>query len=312
MRQPAGPLPWRHVVVYADGREDSAIGLQRALTLAEEARGRVTALDTVDGLPSRLPAELAALSLDDLVATACGARREELTARVAELGARVPIDVVVRPGVAGLELIRHALRTDADLIVKTALGRDVRRMTTFGSTALHLVRKSPTPVLLQNPDYGQYRRVLAAVNLAVDSADRERLARRIVATADQLAKVDAAELHVLYVADAARDRLYRSILSPAQFQTYAHASLRAARELLQRFVSSEAPGALAHLYQGEPADVISGFVRDHKIDLVVMGSLGRSGVAGLLIGELAEELLCRVNCSVLTLKPEGFVTPIAV
>jgi hypothetical protein len=42
-----------------------------------------------------------------------------------------------------------------------------------------------------------------------------------------------------------------------------------------------------------------------------MGTIGRSGVPGLLIGNTAERMLSAVDCSILALKPEGFVSPVA-
>ena len=42
----------------------------------------------------------------------------------------------------------------------------------------------------------------------------------------------------------------------------------------------------------------------------VMGTLSRSGVDGLLIGNTAERILRRLECSVLAVKPEGFRTPL--
>ena len=44
---------------------------------------------------------------------------------------------------------------------------------------------------------------------------------------------------------------------------------------------------------------------------VVMGTMGRTGIAGLLVGNTAESILKRVACSVLTVKPEGFVPPVS-
>ncbi|RZW20858.1 MAG: universal stress protein UspA and related nucleotide-binding protein [Desulfobulbaceae bacterium] len=41
-----------------------------------------------------------------------------------------------------------------------------------------------------------------------------------------------------------------------------------------------------------------------------MGSVGRSGIPGLLIGNKAEKLLNSINCTVLTVKPDGFKTPV--
>ena len=45
-------------------------------------------------------------------------------------------------------------------------------------------------------------------------------------------------------------------------------------------------------------------------DLVVLGSVSRGGIAGLLIGNTAERLLGRLDCSILTVKPDDFVCPV--
>ena len=45
-------------------------------------------------------------------------------------------------------------------------------------------------------------------------------------------------------------------------------------------------------------------------DLLVMGTVSRGGLAGFLIGNTAERLLDRVDCSLLTVKPNEFVSPV--
>ncbi|MBW2698633.1 MAG: universal stress protein, partial [Deltaproteobacteria bacterium] len=45
-------------------------------------------------------------------------------------------------------------------------------------------------------------------------------------------------------------------------------------------------------------------------DLVVMGTISRGGIAGVLVGNTAERLLTRLDCSLLTVKPESFVCPV--
>ena len=67
-----------------------------------------------------------------------------------------------------------------------------------------------------------------------------------------------------------------------------------------------------HLIKGQAEDVILDLAESLEVDLVVIGTVGRAGVPGLLIGNTAEEILNAVDCSVLTLKPEGFETPIQV
>jgi nucleotide-binding universal stress UspA family protein len=46
------------------------------------------------------------------------------------------------------------------------------------------------------------------------------------------------------------------------------------------------------------------------VDVIVMGTVCRTGVAGFFIGNTAEKILNQVECSVLTVKPEGFESPI--
>ena len=41
-----------------------------------------------------------------------------------------------------------------------------------------------------------------------------------------------------------------------------------------------------------------------------MGTVGRTGIPGLLIGNTAETILQQVDCSVLAIEPPGFVTPV--
>ena len=48
------------------------------------------------------------------------------------------------------------------------------------------------------------------------------------------------------------------------------------------------------------------------VDLVVMGTVGRTGLKGLIMGNTAETILRSVRCSVLAVKPEGFVTPVRI
>ena len=48
----------------------------------------------------------------------------------------------------------------------------------------------------------------------------------------------------------------------------------------------------------------------HEIDLLVMGTIAKGGIAGLLLGSTAEHLLPRVPCSALVIKPNDFVSPV--
>ena len=65
-----------------------------------------------------------------------------------------------------------------------------------------------------------------------------------------------------------------------------------------------------HLLNGEPDGLIPELSNKERVDLVVMGTLSRTGIPGLFIGNTAEKILQKINCSVLAVKPDGFKTPV--
>ena len=57
------------------------------------------------------------------------------------------------------------------------------------------------------------------------------------------------------------------------------------------------------LERGDFWNVVSGLIREHKIDLVVAGTRGRQGLSKLVLGSNAEKIFRRANCPVLTIGP---------
>ena len=65
------------------------------------------------------------------------------------------------------------------------------------------------------------------------------------------------------------------------------------------------------LLRGDPTIVIPQRVKELNADLLSIGTVSRKGLSGWLIGNTAEAILSRLDCSVVTLKPEGFVSPVS-
>jgi len=65
------------------------------------------------------------------------------------------------------------------------------------------------------------------------------------------------------------------------------------------------------LIEGSPKAEIIAYARKHDIDLIVLATHGRSGLAHVLMGSVAESIVRTAPCSVLTVRPEGhqFVMP---
>ena len=65
-----------------------------------------------------------------------------------------------------------------------------------------------------------------------------------------------------------------------------------------------------HLIKGDAKKAVPKLVDDIGAELVVVGTVGRTGMAGFIVGNTAEAILNRIECSVLAIKPEGFLSPI--
>jgi nucleotide-binding universal stress UspA family protein len=78
-------------------------------------------------------------------------------------------------------------------------------------------------------------------------------------------------------------------------------------DILSAEARQQIPTATAHHMTGMPSEQICQFARDKNIDLIVMGTHGWSGIKRVLFGSVAERVIARAPCPVLTIplrKPE--------
>ncbi|MCB1246542.1 MAG: universal stress protein [Acidimicrobiia bacterium] len=69
-------------------------------------------------------------------------------------------------------------------------------------------------------------------------------------------------------------------------------------------------GGQTHLIEGSPGHALPKLAERLNINVIVMGTVARRGLSGLIMGNTAETMLRAVHCSILTVKPDGFVSPI--
>lgn len=79
-------------------------------------------------------------------------------------------------------------------------------------------------------------------------------------------------------------------------------NLKDARDQLARLRTPEGVSMETRLEVGEAAPIILSIARETNCQLIVMGTHGRSGLGRLLMGSVAEEVVRKAPCPVLTLK----------
>ena len=87
-------------------------------------------------------------------------------------------------------------------------------------------------------------------------------------------------------------------------------SRRRVDELLGRYALDDIRHD-THVLKGEAGDRILELASESKADLLVMGTVRRTGVPDFFVGNTAEKVLQHLDCSLLAVKPKGFVTPLA-
>jgi nucleotide-binding universal stress UspA family protein len=238
---------------------------------------------------------------------------------------RIDIETSVLVGTPFLEVIREVLRSKHDLVVKTAEDPEwLNRL--FGSDDMHLLRKCPCPVWLFKPGAPtRFRNILAAVDVDDDKNEQEldvqtALNDEVLQLSASLAAAEQGGLHVVHAWDAIeagslRARLLSSFdmhVSQYNEMVRQHRQKKLDR-LLQGLISNLHPDRLevqTQLLEGAPAEVIPPLAGALDADLIVMGTVARTGIPGFIVGNTAEMILSQVNCSVLAVKPPGFTSPI--
>ena len=219
-------------------------------------------------------------------------------------------------GTPFLEIIREVLRNEHDLVMTTAEGRGGLKERLFGSTTMHLMRKCPCPVWVIKPSQPErYTRILAAVDPAPLDEGQFAVNIKIMDLATSLARRQQCELVVVHTWTFAAEHSLRSgYVGPSVevdkwVDDARDLHRRRLAELLQPYPLQELKTQV-YMLKGEPGHLIPELAAKMEVGLIVMGTVSRTGVAGLLIGNTAERILRQVDCSVLTVKPDGFVTPV--
>jgi universal stress protein E len=208
-------------------------------------------------------------------------------------------------GKSWLAIIRQVLRQNHDLVIAGTRHLSSMRDFLMGSTGVKLLRKCPCPVWVTKP---QPSRRIASILVAHDLRPVGDLAMELSCS---MAQLHDAQLHVLHAAEypefeyALPARV--SAEKAAEYRRHAEQHIAAQ---LAKFDLDQPPQV--HFVVEPPDFAILSHIARHGIDLLIMGTVGRTGIRGLITGNTAERLLPQIPCSMLAVKPTEFESPITI
>ena len=304
-------MTFKHILVDIDALAPFHPALDQAVDLARRSGARVTIGDVVEDIPDKMRPYLS----ERLEAELLEHRMERLNEAVRPHNAAgVTIETRVLRGRPAIAIIQQVLRGGHDLLVRYHARDLIHKRAGFDAVDMQLLRKCPCPVWLVGVgEDSRPRRILAAIDPNRDDATEQGLNRRIVEAAIEIARLEEAALTIMTSWHPYGTSLLDGRMSDDEMKKVVRAARKYAKAELDEFVASlDAPAGSYEvaLVKGNPQMAIPSYCRRKDIDLVVMGTVARSGLVGMIMGNTAERVLDQLKCSVLALKPEGFDCPV--
>jgi|TARA_Y100001970_G_scaffold202633_1_gene246709 universal stress protein E len=305
-------INYQHILAVVEMERDTQPALSRAQEISDKTGATITAMLVVYDLSYDMTTML---SPDEREAMKDAVTKEHaswLSEHLRQLGFS-HIDIVVQWNNRAFEaVIHHVIDNDIDLVVKATKRHDDLASVIFTPTDWHLLRKCPSPVLLvKEHDWPEGGQIIAAVNVGSEDDEHNLLNDKLTVIANDYAKLLNGNVNLvnsypstplniaIEVPEFDPDAYNNSVKHHHQAEMAGHAKKYGITT------------ANTYVKEGLPEKVIPMVAKDIDAELVIIGTVGRVGLSAALIGNTAEHVIDELDCDVLAVKPDGFVSPLA-
>jgi nucleotide-binding universal stress UspA family protein len=298
-----------HILLATDFSRWAAGAEAYAFCLASTWRADLTVMTVLEFPPGLNPEyPVNRIYLGELMKTA-KARMAELTTRAAARG--ISIHTRIGTGIPSEELLAAAKAEDSDLVVVGTKGKTGLEHVLVGSTAERVIRTAPCPVLAVRTERGEgeaggsdpcrgvnLERILVPIDFSDCSLDA-------LEYAVQVARRSRASIRLFHVLEPVSYGLDFSLLHVAKREKMREVIGERLSGLAKALAAAQVPTDV-ELRGGLPPDSILDGAKMLPADLIVMGTHGRRGLSHTLSGSVAEAVLRRSSCPVLTVRSPKF------
>lgn len=306
---------FRNILFVSHAIGDEMEALTQAFSLARNNKAALRILIVCPELPATMSAyrEKYNQFLHEQINQSIAAARASLRMDSAALH---PAIEVQGGGMAADHIIRHVLRDAHDLVMKEAEPKEGGKG--FKAVDMELLRKCPCPVWLSHPIEHSRGDINVAVAVDPESegpADHD-LALRLLRLSRSLADTCSGELQVISCWDYEfeeylRGTVWVKVLDDELLKIVMERQAEH-RAMLDALIGESGVGGRLQIHhaRGRPDKLIPTVIDDKEVDILVMGTVARTGIPGFLMGNTAENIVQKIGCSLLALKPAGFVSPV--
>jgi len=307
--------------VHQDSSDAALPTFRLALELAKRNGGQVDLIDVFDSRQAAFASATGIL----LRARWLKDAKKSLRAFANSVNPGNDLKIKIVEGRPHVEIVREVIRNGYDLVIKPVGPGDlIDRL--LGRLDLRLLRHCPCPVWLSKGEaYGEFDTVLAAVDGGRPNSEavEDALNRQILELAYSLCADNEARLHVGHAWYLPYMSMYthrRAGFSKKVLDEYLSDEMKFHKNWLNRLMRratkwvgtdmSKPVKRHTHLPQGTPGLEIPKLIEKIQADVVIMGTVARAGISGFVMGNTAEQILDKITCSVLAVKPPEFVSQV--
>lgn len=305
---------YQNILVAIDSQQDDQPALRRAVYLNQRIGGKIKAFLPIYDFSYEMTT---LLSPDERVTMRKGviSQRTEWIREQAHayLEAGVDIEIKViwhnRPYEA---IIQEVMQHNHDLVLKMAHQHDRLEAVIFTPTDWHLLRKCPCPVwMVKDQPWPEGGKAVVAVNLASEEPHHDALNQKLIRETTLLAEmVNHTEVHLVgaYPVTPINIAIELPDFDPSVYNDAIRGQhLVAMKALRQKFGIGE---EFTHVAKGLPEEVIPELAAQLDAGVVVLGTIGRTGISAAFLGNTAEQVIDHLRCDLLAIKPDDFKSPI--
>lgn len=281
---------FNHILVPTDGSDCAQAAVGYAADLARRYDARVHALCVVDSRTLENAPQYDQIKKE----------REEVAEKTCNdiSVSGVAVEQAVRTDIPHKAILRYATEQDIDLIAMGTHGRTGVERYLLGSVTEKVVRLSDVPVLtVKAEDDGEVTYPYTDILVPTDGSEGSEAA---IDPAVDVASTYDARLHALSVIDTMAMGV--DVRSGAILEALEESAQSAVQTIEEQATQASVTAVETAIEHGNPYRGIRSYVEEHDIDLVVMGTHGRSGIERYLLGSVAEKTVRTSPVPVMTVR----------
>jgi universal stress protein E len=325
---------FNNILFVSHGVTDETEALKQALSLARNNKAELKVLIVRPELPKEMKdyKDKFEKSLVEQMRTSIQAARAAIKSGDTDVSVDIQVDnsdpFVIRYGKTAIQvevesgqtpavrIIRQVLKNCHDLVIKEAEPKEGGKG--FKAVDMELLRKCPCPIFLSRPISRHRDQIKVAVAVDPESLTPEGhdLSLRLLEIARGYADTCDGELNIISCWDYEFEESLRHnpwiTMKKEEVDNIVRESCHQSFTALESLVEqAKISGKIrVHHLRGDADKTIPKHVEEMGVDVLIMGTVARTGIPGFIIGNTAENIVQKLSCSLLAMKPNGFISPI--